>query len=68
MTKNNDTTFVIYVCSIIRAIVSLHNLIDNRIMNKEAKEKNKEEAEAGKLKAEEEKAKKAKEEKVDEKK
>merc|ERR1739848_246327 len=34
LTKNNDTTFVIYVCSIIRAITSLHNLIDNRIMNK----------------------------------
>ncbi len=44
LTKNNDTTFVIYVCSIIRAIVSLHNLIDNRIMNKEAKEKSQEKA------------------------
>ena len=37
LTKNNDTTFVIYVCSIIRSIVSLHGLINNREMNKEAK-------------------------------
>ena len=50
LTKNNDTTFVIYICSIIRAIVSLHHLIDNRIMNKEAKQKSKKDAEEKKLK------------------
>ena len=61
MTKNNDTTFVIYVCSIIRAIVSLHKLIDNRITNKEAKEKSEEEAQAKKLKDEKEKDKKEEE-------
>lgn len=39
LSKNNDTTFVMYVCSMIRSVVSLHNLIDNRLMNKEFKEK-----------------------------
>jgi len=29
--KNNDNTFVIYVCSIIRSIIALHNLIDNKL-------------------------------------
>lgn len=38
LTKNNDTTFVMYVCSMVRTIISLHNLIDNRLMNKGFKE------------------------------
>ena len=50
---------MIYVCSIIRAIVALHNLIDNRDMNKEAKEKAiKDRNEAKQKKEEEEKQKK----------
>ena len=62
LTKNNDTTFVLYVCSIIRAIVSLHRVIDNRILNRETKEKAKLEVEEKKKqklaeqKAEKEKA------------
>ena len=35
MTKNNDMNFVIYVCSIIRSTVALHNLINNKLQNKE---------------------------------
>jgi len=34
--KNNDNTYVLYVCSIIRSIVSLHNLINNKLSNKES--------------------------------
>lgn len=33
--KNNDNTFILYLCSIIRAIISLHNLINNKLHNRE---------------------------------
>ena len=33
--KTNDMMLAIYLASVIRAVVALHNLIDNRIVNKE---------------------------------
>ena len=47
--KTNDMMLAIYLSSVIRAIVALHNLVDNRLVNKEkeraADEKAKKEAE-----------------------
>merc|ERR1712159_433610 len=64
--KTNDMMVIIYVSSMIRSVIALHNLINNKIENKEAevkKVKDKEEA-AEKAKADkEEKEKKEKEEK-----
>ena len=34
-TKTNDMMLSIYLASIIRAVVALHNLVDNRLVNKE---------------------------------
>ena len=42
--KNNDNIFVLYICSIIRSMISLHNLINNKIQNKEAEKVNLEKA------------------------
>ena len=62
--KTNDYMYVIYVSSLIKSVIALHNLINNKIHNKEAeaeiaqKEK---EAEEEKKKKEEESAKKAEE-------
>jgi len=62
--KSNDYMYVIYVASLIKSVISLHNLINNKIHNKELeaetlqKEK---EAEAEKKKKQEESAKKAEE-------
>jgi len=33
--KTNDYMHVIYVCSLIRSVISLHNLINNKINTKE---------------------------------
>ena len=41
--KTNDMQLAIYLSSIIRAVVALHNLVDNRLVNKE-KEREKDEA------------------------
>ena len=60
--KTNDYMYVLYVSSLIKSVISLHNLINNKIHNKEQeaeilqKEK---EAEEEKKKREEESAKKA---------
>jgi len=70
--KSNDYMYVIYVCSMIKSVVSLHNLINNKIGNKEteidnAKKEKEEEEERKKLeelKAEKDKKKKEEEEKV----
>ncbi len=35
MVKTNDTTFVLYLASLTRAIASMHNLINNRVHNLE---------------------------------
>jgi 26S proteasome regulatory subunit N8 len=49
--KNNDNTFVLYISAIVRSIIALHNLINNKLQNKESdraltdnKEKDKKEA------------------------
>ena len=62
--KTNDMMLAIYLASIIRAIVALHNLVDNRLLNKEKERKHEEEAkkkEEEKAKEKEDKAKEAKE-------
>lgn len=56
--KSNDYMYVLYVCSMIKSVISLHNLINNKIANKEQEieNSNKErEAEAEKNKKEQEK-------------
>ena len=42
--KTNDMMLAIYLASIIRSIVALHNLVDNRLLNKEKERKREEEA------------------------
>jgi len=81
--KTNDYMYVLYVSSLIKSVVSLHNLINNKISNKETEieeakkakeaeeEKKRLEEERKKLEAEKEKKDKAKadkEEKKDDKK
>jgi len=81
--KTNDYMYVLYVSSLIKSVVSLHNLINNKIGNKETEieeakkakeaeeEKKRLEEERKKLEAEKEKKDKAKadkEEKKDDKK
>merc|ERR1711934_25732 len=56
--KTNDMMVVVYLSSMIRAVIALHNLINNKIENKDA-----ETAEAKKKKEAAEKAKKEKDEK-----
>ena len=60
--KSNDYMYVIYVSALIRSILSLHDLINNKIQAKEQEEENarleqKKEEEAKKAKEEEEKKK-----------
>ena len=38
-TKTNDMMLVIYLSSLIRSIIALHNLIDNKIENRDAEKK-----------------------------
>jgi 26S proteasome regulatory subunit N8 len=62
--KSNDYMYVLYVCSMIKSVISLHNLINNKIHNKETEQdvlKKEKEAEDEKKKREEESAKKAEE-------
>jgi len=54
VTKNNDNTFVLYICSIIRSIVSLHNLINNKLQNKETEKASTDKATAEKTEKEKE--------------
>lgn len=54
--KSNDYMYVIYISSMIRSILSLHDLINNKIHMKEAEEEN-----AKKLKEREEELRKKKE-------
>lgn len=37
--KNNDMLFVLYICSLSRSIISLHNLINNKLENKDNEKK-----------------------------
>ena len=62
--KTNDYMYVLYVSSLIKSVISLHNLINNKIHNKEMEAemaKKEKEAEEEKKKKEEESAKKAEE-------
>lgn len=56
--KGNDMLLVVYLCSMIRAIISLHNLINNHQMNKDAEIKAKEDKDKAQQKAAKEKAEK----------
>lgn len=60
--KTNDYMHVIYVCSLIRSVISLHDLINNKIQTKEIEvenaKKDKEKEEEYKKKKEEEAKKK----------
>jgi|TARA_B110000285_G_C15011773_1_gene556828 26S proteasome regulatory subunit N8 len=38
--KSNDYMFLIYVCSLIKSVTSLHSLINNKISNKETEAEN----------------------------
>lgn len=55
--KTNDQLLVVYVASLIRSVIALHNLIGNKMANREAERQEKE----GEKKKEELKAKKEKE-------
>ena len=55
--KTNDQLLVVYVASLIRSVIALHNLIGNKVANREAEKLEKE----GEKKKEELKAKKEKE-------
>ena len=62
--KSNDYMYVLYVCSMIKSVISLHNLINNKIHNKELEAENakkEKEAEEERKKKEAESAKKAEE-------
>ena len=63
--KTNDYMHVTYVCSLIRSVVSLHNLINNKIQTKEIEAENarkdKEREEERQRKKEEESKKKVEE-------
>ena len=60
--KSNDYMYVVYVSGLIRSILALHDLINNKVNLKETEldrqKRDKEEAEAAKRKAEEEAKKK----------
>jgi len=65
--KSNDYMYVMYVSGLIRSILALHDLINNKINNKEielarAKKEKEEEEEAKKKKEEDAKKKKEEEE------
>jgi 26S proteasome regulatory subunit N8 len=56
--KSNDYMYILYVSSLIKSVISLHNLIGNKIQNKELEEENskkEKEAEEEKKRLEEEK-------------
>ena len=55
--KTNDQLLIVYVASLIRSVIALHNLIGNKVANREAEKLEKE----GERKKEELKAKKEKE-------
>lgn len=61
--KNNDQLLVVYLASLVRSIIALHNLINNKLTNKDAEEGKKDEK-----KEKESKEVKEKESKKDEKK
>ena len=50
--KTNDMMLAIYLSSIIRAVVALHNLVDNRLVNKDKERASDEAAKGGMAKDE----------------
>jgi 26S proteasome regulatory subunit N8 len=38
--KSNDYMYILYIASLIKSVISLHNLINNKIHNKEQEEEN----------------------------
>merc|ERR1712217_612901 len=63
--ETNDMMLALYLGSILRSPVALHNLINNKIKNKKHKEKKQEDKEKEKEKKEEEKEKKSEDAKAD---
>lgn len=60
--KTNDYMYILYVSSLIKSVISLHSLINNKIHNKELEQEitqKEKEAEDEKKKKQEESAKKA---------
>ncbi|XP_028164681.1 26S proteasome non-ATPase regulatory subunit 7 [Ostrinia furnacalis] len=51
--KTNDQSLVVYLAALVRSIIALHNLINNKITNRDAEEGKKEEAKDKKDKKEE---------------
>jgi 26S proteasome regulatory subunit N8 len=56
--KTNDYMHVVYVSTLIRSVISLHNLINNKISTKETEIENTKRDEEARLKKEEETRKK----------
>lgn len=48
--KTNDQMLVVYLASMVRSIIALHNLINNKLTNRDAEEGKKEEAKKDKEK------------------
>uniref|UniRef100_A0A8C7J9E2 Proteasome 26S subunit, non-ATPase 7 n=2 Tax=Oncorhynchus TaxID=8016 RepID=A0A8C7J9E2_ONCKI len=63
--KTNDQMLVVYLASLIRSVVALHNLINNKISNRDAERKEGQEKEEGKKEKKEDKEKKEEKEKGD---
>lgn len=56
--KTNDQMLVVYLASLIRSVVALHNLINNKISNRDAEKKEGQEKEEGKKEKKDDKEKK----------
>lgn len=56
--KTNDQMLVVYLASLIRSVVALHNLINNKISNRDAEKKEGQEKEDGKKEKKDDKEKK----------
>lgn len=56
--KTNDQMLVVYLASLIRSVVALHNLINNKISNRDAEKKEGQEKEESKKEKKDDKDKK----------
>merc|ERR1712071_745698 len=57
-TKTNDQMLVVYLASLTRSVIALHNLINNKLTNRDAERRKDEKDKEGKEKKEEAKEKK----------
>lgn len=64
--KTNDQMLVVYLASLVRSIIALHNLINNKLTNRDAEEGKKEESK-GKKEKDSKKEEKQEKEKIKEK-